>query len=355
MKREHVFVVILLFLVFLSFYLLYQILSPFLESILWAIFLAMIFYPGFKKLQRVLKRNGFLPALSMTIIVTLVIVIPFSYLIIFLANEIVDVYQSLEWMIKTGRLQAYLQQASSIPVLKEILTKLQEAFDFIRIDPTSLFLNNLQQIGTFLFNQSSKVLKGLSTFLFGFLLTLLSLHYLFKDGKHLTERLKEIIPLPEGQKNLLIGRFQEMVRAAIYGGGLIAIVQGAMGGLAFWILGLHSPVLWGTAMAFLSFIPIVGTALIWVPASIFLVIWGSLIKGIILLIIGVFGISLVDNFLRPHLISSKTQIHPLILFFAILGGINLFGIIGIIAGPLIVTVCLSLLKISLQGIGSKAS
>jgi predicted PurR-regulated permease PerM len=158
-KREHVFVVILLSLVFLSFYLLYQILSPFLESILWAIFLAMIFYPGFKKLQRVLKRKGFLPALSMTIIVTLVIVIPFSYLIIFLANEIVDVYQSLEWMIKTGRLQAYLQQASSIPVLKEILAKLEEAFDFIRIDPTSLFLNNLQQIGTFLFNQSSKVLR----------------------------------------------------------------------------------------------------------------------------------------------------------------------------------------------------
>ena len=354
MKREHVFVVILLSLVFLSFYLLYQILSPFLESILWAIFLAMIFYPGFKKLQRVLKRTGFLPALSMTIIVTLVIVIPFSYLIIFLANEIVDVYQSLEWMIKTGRLQAYLQQASSIPVLKEILAKLQEAFDFIRIDPTSLFLNNLQQIGTFLFNQSSKVLKGLSTFLFEFFLTLLSLHYLFKDGKHLAERLKEIIPLPGGQKNLLIGRFQEMVHAAVYGGGLIAIVQGTMGGLAFWILGLHSPVLWGTAMALLSFIPLVGTALIWVPAFIFLVIWGSFIKGIILLIMGVFGISLVDNFLRPRLISSKTQIHPLILFFAVLGGINLFGIIGIIAGPLIATVCLSLLEISLEGIGSKA-
>jgi predicted PurR-regulated permease PerM len=213
-------------------------------------------------------------------------------------------------------------------------------------------LKNIQQISTFLFNQSSKILKGLSTFLISFLFTLLSLYFLFKDGDHLFLRVKEVLPVPPKERDLLIGRFQAMVNATVFGGILIAIIQGVLGGLAYWILGLHSPVLWGTAMAFFSFIPVGGTALIWAPTCVILFILGEYLKGILLLLIGVLVIAMVDNFLRPFLISSKTKIHPLLLFFAVLGGIQVFGLIGVVVGPLVATVCLTLIELHVQRICS---
>jgi predicted PurR-regulated permease PerM len=184
----------------------------------------------------------------------------------------------------------------------------------------------------------------------GFFFTLLFLYYLFKDGDRLFERLKEVIPLPSKERDLLIHRFKDMIYATIYGGILIAIIQGLLGGLSFWVLGLASPIFWGTAMAFLSFIPVGGTALIWVPASILLLVQGAFLKGIILVGLGVFGISMVDNLLRPFFISTRTKIHPLLLFFAVLGGIQVFGLIGLVAGPLIVTLFLTLIEIYVQGI-----
>jgi predicted PurR-regulated permease PerM len=212
-------------------------------------------------------------------------------------------------------------------------------------------LKNLKQISTFLFNQSSKIFMGLSTFTVGFFFTLLSLYYLFKDGNRLFESLKEIVPIPSKQRDLFILRFKEMIYATIYGGLVVALVQGTLGGVIFWILGISSsPVFWGAAMAFLSFIPIGGTALVWVPAALLLIVFGDLWKGIILLLLGVFVISMVDNFLRPVFISSRTNIHPLLLFFSVLGGVQAFGMIGLIAGPLVVTLCLTLIEIYVEGI-----
>ena len=353
MKKEHIFLIFILFLTFLSFYLFYQILFPFLKPILWAILLAIIFYPLFKKLQRLLKNRIVLSSFTMTLLVILMMVLPFSLLMVSLANEVVEVYHQLDEMIKTGRLQAHLDQIKEMPFLKWTWTRINQYLDLSQMDPPNFLLKNIQQVSTFLFNQSSKILKGISTFIIGFFFTLLSLYYLFKDGEHLFGRLKEIVPIPSNEKNLLLLRFKEMVYATIYGGIFIAMVQGILGGVIFWALGISSPILWGTAMAFLSFIPIGGTALVWLPASILLLVQKAFLKGIILLGLGVFGISMVDNLLRPVFISARTKIHPLLLFFAVLGGIQAFGFIGIVAGPMIVTLCLTLIEIYIQGIHFK--
>ena len=350
MKREHIFLIFILFLTFLSFYFLYQILSPFLPSIFWAILLAMVFYPVFQKLQLLLKKREFLSAMTMTLLVILVIVLPFSLLIVSLANEVVGAYHGLEEMIKTGRLETYLEEIRRISLFNWTWERLNQYLDLSQADPPGLILKNLQQISTFLFNQTSKIITGLSTFVIGFFFTLLSLYYLFKDGDRLFGRLKEILPIPARERDLLILRIKEMVYATIYGGLLIAIIQGVLGGVIFWILGISSPILWGTAMAFFSFIPIGGTALIWVPAVILLFVQGAFLKGIILLGLGIFGISMVDNLLRPFFISAKTNIHPLLLFFAVLGGIQAFGLVGLVVGPLIATLCLTLIEIYVQGI-----
>jgi predicted PurR-regulated permease PerM len=350
MKKEHIFLVFILFLTFLSIYLLYQVLIPFLTSILWAILLAIVFYPVFKRLQRLLKKKEFLSAMIMTLLVLSVIVLPFSLLMASLAVEVVEVYYQVEEMIKTGQFQAHLGEIRKIPLLNWVWVRLNQYFDLSQMDPQGLLLKNLQQVSTFLFNQTSKILKGLSTVIIGFFFTLLSLYYLFKDGNRLFERLKEIVPLPSKEKELLIRRFKDMVYTTIYGGILIALIQGTLGGLSFWILGLSSPIFWGTTMALLSFIPVGGTALIWGPASIFLFAQGAFLKGLILLGLGVFGISMVDNFLRPFFISSRTNIHPLLLFFAVLGGIQTFGLIGLVAGPLIATLFLTMIEIYIRGI-----
>ena len=350
MKREHIFLIFILFLASLSFYFLYKILSPFLGSIFWAILLATVFYPIFQKLQRPLKKRKVLTAITMTLLVVLVIVLPFSLLIASLANEVVGVYHGLEEMINTGRLEAQLQQIRGIPFFNWIWEKLNQNLNLSQVDPAGLLLKNLQQVSTFLFNQTSKVLKGVSTFVIGFFFTLLSLYYLFKDGDRLFERLKEIVPLPARERDLLLRRFKEMVHATIYGGILIAIIQGLLGGVIFWALGISSPILWGTAMTLLSFIPLGGTALIWVPAAILLFVQGAFLKGILLVGSGVLVISMVDNLLRPLFISTKTNIHPLLLFFTVLGGIQAFGLIGLVIGPLIATLCLTLIEIYIQGI-----
>jgi len=349
MKREHIFLIFILFLTFLSIYLLYQILSPFLSSIIWAILLAMIFYPLFQKLQRLLKKKEFLSALIMTLLVLIVIVLPFTLLMVSLASEVVDGYHQMEEMIKTGQLQAYLERMKEIPILTWILARLGQYIDLSQMDPLPLLLKNLQKISTFIFNQTATLLRGFSTFIAGFFFTLLSLYYLFKDGSRFFNGLKEIIPLSSKEKDLLIQRFKDMIYATIYGGILIAIIQGLLGGLSFWVLGLPSPIMWGTAMALLSFIPIGGTALIWAPAGILLLIGGAVLKGLLLLGLGVFVISMVDNFLRPFFISARTNIHPLLLFFAVLGGIQAFGLIGVVAGPLVATLFLTLIEIYIQG------
>ena len=349
MKREHIFLIFILFLTVVSFYLLYQILLPFLSSIIWAILLAMVFYPLFQKLQRILKKRGVISALIMTLLVFIVIVLPFTLLLASLASEVVDIYHRAEEIIRTGQFQAYLEKAKEIPMLKWVLAKLSEYIDFSQTDPLPLILKNFKQISNFIFTQTTILLKGLSTFAVGFFFTLLSLYYFFKDGRHLFERLKEFVPLPSEERDLLIQRFKDMIYATIYGGILIAIIQGFLGGLSFWVLGLPSPIFWGTAMALLSFIPIGGTAFIWGPAGILLLIGGAILKGVILLGLGVFVISMVDNLLRPFFISSRTNIHPLLLFFAVLGGIQAFGLIGVVAGPLVATLFLALIEIYAQG------
>src|SRR5512139_708464 len=199
MKRDYIFLVFILFITFLSIYLLYQILSPFLSSIIWAILLAMIFYPLFQKLQRVLRKSEVLSAILMTLLVLVIIVLPFSLLMASLAGEVVDTYHHVEEMIKTGQLQAYLEKTKEMPIFKWILGRLGEHIDFTQTDPLPLLSKNLKQISTFIFNQATTLLKGFSTFIVGFFFTLLSLYYLFKDGNRFFNGLKEMVPLPSNE------------------------------------------------------------------------------------------------------------------------------------------------------------
>ena len=161
------------------------------------------------------------------------------------------------------------------------------------------------------------------------------MYYLFKDGDKMVEQVRESIPLPKDRARQMLEEVTGVVRATIYGGLLVAAIQGALGGLIFWILGVPSPVFWGTVMGFLSLIPVLGAFIVFIPAAGILALSGFYIKAIILLAFGFGVVSQIDNFLKPMFISGRTQLHPLLLFFSILGGLQVFGFLGIVLGPVV--------------------
>jgi predicted PurR-regulated permease PerM len=140
-------------------------------------------------------------------------------------------------------------------------------------------------------------------------------------------------------------RTREVIDASVYGVITVAVIQGALGGLAFWALGLPSAIIWGVVMVFLSMVPMLGAFLVWVPAAIYLALTGQYVKAVILVLWGTLVIGMIDNFLRPKLVGGRTRLHELLIFFAVLGGLNVFGVLGVVLGPVVLAITLSLIDV----------
>jgi predicted PurR-regulated permease PerM len=153
------------------------------------------------------------------------------------------------------------------------------------------------------------------------------------------------MPLTAEQVNVTFRQLRDIIAATMYGGVAVALLQGLLGGILFALVGIPSPVFWGAIMAFLSIIPIVGAFIVYIPAGVILFVGGSYIKGIIVITVGSIVISQVDSVLRPYLIAGKASMHPLLLFFAIMGGIALFGLLGVVLGPMIAAIFVTIIKI----------
>ncbi|HEV2706367.1 MAG TPA: AI-2E family transporter, partial [Pyrinomonadaceae bacterium] len=172
-----------------------------------------------------------------------------------------------------------------------------------------------------------------------------TMYYLFRDGDRLSLALSSALPLAERNSEEIFLRTREVISASVYGVLVIATIQGALGGLAFWALGLPSALLWGVVMIFMSMIPMAGAFVVWVPAAIYLVATGQWGKAIVLAAWGTIIIGTVDNFLRPKLVGEKTRLHELLIFFSVLGGLQFFGVLGLVLGPVVVAITLALLDV----------
>jgi predicted PurR-regulated permease PerM len=161
------------------------------------------------------------------------------------------------------------------------------------------------------------------------------LFFLLRDGSALSKRIQDALPLRAEQERELFRKFATVIRATIKGSILVAALQGALGGLIFWLLGLHAPVLWGVVMGLLALLPALGAALVWVPAAIYLLATGSIWEGIVLLAFGAFVIGLVDNILRPLLVGKDTKMPDYVVLISTLGGLATFGLNGFVVGPVI--------------------
>jgi predicted PurR-regulated permease PerM len=345
MKKESLFNLLFIALVILAFYLFFRILSPFFSILAWAAILTIIFYPLFKIVNRLFGNRRVWAALTMTIAVIIAIIIPSGFLLNLIARELLNIYKYCEQAIAEGKHITFFESLKRIGLFQQIGEVLDRYFDLSRINLQTLLLDNLQKLNMYVAGQAPKFIKGLSTIIFKFFLMSVTLFFFFLDGEEVLTKIKALIPLSAKERDNILRKMVEMIQATIYGGIVVALVQGGMGTLGFVIVGLGAPLFWGTVMALLSFMHIVGPFMVWVPAVVYLLFQGAYIKAVILGIWGATLVSLSDNFLRPLIISGRTQIHPLLIFFSILGGLHVFGLVGFIAGPLVITICLAIIDI----------
>lgn len=300
--------------------------------------LSITFYPVYTLLLRYLK-YPWLTSLLTLLLVLVLIIGPVTYIITALTVEITSTYRLIEekWVIWLEKIQEY-------PLLSKLYEKtslygLLEGFDL-----KNIVLKGLNSLAENIGGYISRVFKNVLALVAGFAIMCLTIFYFLKDGEAIISYIGKFLPFEEAQKRRLAGQVKDMVIAVIFGGVTVAIIQGILGGIAFLIFGIPSPVFWGTVMAVFSLIPFLGTFIIWAPAGVMLILSGSYAKGIGLLLFGFFVVSLIDNILKPIIIGGRSKLPTLLIFFSVLGGISFFGFIGFILGPLIVALCLSLLE-----------
>jgi predicted PurR-regulated permease PerM len=203
----------------------------------------------------------------------------------------------------------------------------------------------LQQISSFLFAEAGVIAGNLASFIINSAITLFSLFFVFREGPKMRRRAAAYLPLRSDQIEKLFNGVGNTIIATVYGGLVVAAVQGALVGLALWVFGIPSPVLWAVVAAVFALLPLVGTAVVWLPAAGYLLLSGSPIQGLILIGWGAGVVGTVDNFLRPYLISGRVEMHTLVIFFSVFGGVQVFGFLGLFVGPVILAVTINLLSL----------
>jgi predicted PurR-regulated permease PerM len=311
------------------------ILWPFFGAVLWGTVIAILFAPLQRRLVRIMRGRRSLAALVSLAIIVLLVILPLALVATLVLQEAVNLYQAVQaGEIAPGR---YLQQILDAlpswlqPWLARVgLTDLGAIQERI----SASFVKALQFVGP----RALSIGQNTFDFVVDTFIMLYLLFFLLRDGDGLTARIREALPLQPALKRDLGTKFTTVIRATIKGGIVVAIVQGALGGLIFWLLGIHAPVLWGVLMAFLSLLPAVGAGLVWAPVAIWLLLTGAVLKGVVLIAFGVLVIGLVDNVLRPILVGKETRLPDWLVLIATLGGLAVFGLNGFVVGPVIAAI-----------------
>jgi len=305
---------------------------PFYGAILWAVILALVFAPAHRRLLNAMPERPNLAALVTLLIIVAIVLLPLALTAASLVNEATALYERVQsgQINLGGILQRFLD---ALPGWASNILSRLGVTDVGDIQRTLTAI--LKEGSQFFATQAVVVGQGTANFIISLFVMLYLLFFLLRDGASLSRRVKDAVPLRPEPKRALFEKFAVVVRAMVKGTILVAIIQGALGGLIFWILGLHAPVLWGVVMAFLALLPAVGAAVVWGPVALYLLVTGSLLKGVILIAFGAGVIGLVDNFLRPYLVGKDTKMPDYIVLLSTLGGIAIFGLNGFVIGPLI--------------------
>lgn len=317
-------------------YLCWLMLKPFIGVLEWAIVLVIVFYPVHRRLARKVRYRS-LSALLSCLLVILIVILPLTLLTISVAQEVAHVVPNLPSQVSDF-------MNTQAPLFGKISDWLQTRFGIDTLRSQEFLVEQLKRSSEFLlgfsWNLVGNILGGIVKAFF----VVFTMYYLFRDGEKIVKRLPAALPVSAPEGEAIIARTQQVVSASVYGVVTIATLQGLLGGFAFWLLGVPSPVLWAVLMTFVCMIPIAGSFLVWLPLSIYLMATGHWIKAMLLIVWGALVVSTIDNFLRPKLIRNQTKLHELFVFFSVLGGISVFGLLGLVLGPVVLAITLGLLE-----------
>lgn len=335
--QTRVTVAFLLGLTALALYLCYLLVAPFLKPILFAVIFAVVFSPAHTLIRYRIRSRNVAAALSTTAVIALIGAFSF-----FIGRALISglqyIYESLSGSGQSReRLVAFVVQLLD--------RTLAWASHYLPISVPNLqraVLSEGEKIVSNLLGATAGFLGALSSFGLGTFIAIFVLFFLLRDGKAMLRRASVILPLRISQARRLFSLMRETLHAIVYGTLAMAAIQGTLTGLAFWFLGLSSPVVWGFVASVLAVLPVVGTTIVWLPAAAMLVVSGHWIKGMVLTIWGLAVVHPVDNVVRPYLIGGRVKLSTLYVFFAVVGGLKAFGVVGLFLGPLILSITVAL-------------
>lgn len=332
----------------ISFFFLFKLFSPFLTILVLSAILATAFHPLYAKILKAFKGRSRMAALTMCFLILVVIIVPLLIFILLLGKQAFDTYAFIQQQVQVGFLDQYIKWQPG-GMIYDLLGGVRDQFGpIVNFDDINIKQGITDLAGTvtsWVAGQSANIIKGFGGILLSFFIMFFALYYFFKDADRITKKLMVISPLPEEYERRLFHKFKEISLATLYGIFLTSIVQGIIGGIGFAIAGIPHALFWGTAIALFSLIPVVGTSVVWLPASIILIATGNLTSGIFLFCWGILIVSTVDNFLRAYFIGGRTNTNQLLMFLSVFGGIGMFGLVGVIFGPLILTLFFTFLHI----------
>tara|TARA_R110000772_G_scaffold22586_13_gene61034 strand:- start:2539 stop:3660 length:1122 start_codon:yes stop_codon:yes gene_type:complete len=336
---ERLFVLALLVIISLAFAMLIE---PFFGAIVWGVVVAVLFQPVYKKILGWLSPRINLAAFLTLILVILLVIVPSILLGMALVQEATSAYAS----IQAGEFDfdgAFASFQNSLPAwVQNQLTALGYG-DLTKVQPQ--IQKAVGNTFEFLIAQAFSVGQGAFRFMLALGVMLYLTFFLLRDGRALAAQIENVVPLSESKSRILIDKFFVVIIATIKGSFVIALLQGTVGGLIFWALDIRGALLWAVSMAIFSLIPAIGTGFVWLPVGIYLLITGSIWQGIVLILTGIFIISMIDNLVRPVLVGRDTRMPDYVVLISTLGGIQLFGFNGIVIGPLLAALFIAVWRI----------
>ncbi len=308
----------------------------FLQPIFWAMLLALLFQPIYNRCLKLSGARRSLSSILTVLVVLLAVIIPLFLIGLVVFQEFMSLYQrivsgQIDFQEPVKFIERYL------PIAGEYLQNFGLELQEIKQGLSNAAVVVSQFVGSHLVNVGQDAVSFMALCF----IMLYLLFFFIKEGDRLLEAIGKALPLGDAREKLLFAKFAEVSRATIKGTFVVGLVQGFLGGLIFWILGINAAIFWGVIMTLLSFLPVLGSSIVWLPAAIILLATGNIFKGLVLLAVGTIIIGLSDNLLRPLLVGRETQLPDYLVLLSTLGGITIFGVTGIVIGPVIAALFLA--------------
>ena len=333
-------------------YLSYQIARPFLGPVAWATILAVVFRPVHERFRLAMRREH-LSAAASTALTTLVALLPLALMGFAIAREAAQGYRQVAGGFDPGADPA--TTLGELPLVGPAWLWAQARLEGLGIDLGSISDEFMQRVGGWAVALATGALSNVTSFVIDFVLVVFILFFFFRDGRLILDNLRRVVPLEAEAAERIYLLIGEVIQATFNGVVVIALVKGLLVGLAFWVLGVPSPALWGAVGAVASILPVVGVALVWVPAAAVLWLQGHPAKALLMAIWGATVLSLIDNFLYPLLVGNQVRLHTLLVFISALGGIAVFGFLGFILGPVVATLTIALVEVASEYYSGRAA